>query len=362
MKDSSSATNAMAILLIDDSASVREVLRVALSLGLPPLAAYDDSTTPGDDPMRVLTCALLTCAIGTSSTLAQSFLADQFLSNEPSITASVFQQLGQDACRDSASTFGPWSSFMCLKFSCVYSGCSAPVIGDHMSGVDATGNFYHVSIRQTTPQEQNWPLAASGVMQEIERRTGATAEVILSVPESRIVCSFSQNGNQECAPGCGGSDLRQTSLIFNMASDAVNGYLYFAVWSRKGCGSSTIGEGYGIVRVEGLPTLLDIVPEGPPGPEGPQGSPGPTGAQGPIGPTGPQGPQGLPGPLLAPCPDADADGFRDCVTIAGCFPYGGACGDCNDADPTINPRGSERTPKRNRHDGKDNDCNGVVDG
>ena len=36
--------------------------------------------------------------------------------------------------------------------------------------------------------------------------------------------------------------------------------------------------------------------------------------------------------------------------------------DCNDADATINPRGSERTPKSNRTDGKDNDCNGVVDG
>jgi len=99
-----------------------------------------------------------------------------------------------------------------------------------------------------------------------------------------------------------------------------------------------------IVRITGLTTVLDIAPEGPPGPAGPQG---------PIGP---------PGPLLTPCPDSDADGFRDCVTIPGCFPYGGACGDCNDADPTINPRGSETTTKSNRHDGKDNDCNGVIDG
>jgi len=64
--------------------------------------------------------------------------------------------------------------------------------------------------------------------------------------------------------------------------------------------------------------------------------------------------------VRAACPDAD--GFRDCVTIPGCFPYGSACGDCNDTDPSINPRGSERKPPRNRHDGKDNDCNGVVDG
>ncbi len=107
---------------------------------------------------------------------------------------------------------------------------------------------------------------------------------------------------------------------------------------------------YIIVKLSGLPSALDVVPEGPQGPPGPEGSQGPT------------GPQGPPGPLLTPCPDADADGFRDCVTSQVCFPYGGACGDCNDADPTINPRGSETTPKANRHDGKDNDCNGVIDG
>jgi hypothetical protein len=50
------------------------------------------------------------------------------------------------------------------------------------------------------------------------------------------------------------------------------------------------------------------------------------------------------------------------VTIPGCFPYGGACGDCDDADRAVNPAGSERKPKPNRKDGKDNDCNGVVDG
>ena len=36
----------------------------------------------------------------------------------------------------------------------------------------------------------------------------------------------------------------------------------------------------GIVRVTGLPTLLEVIPEGPPGPEGPEG---------PMGPEGPPG-------------------------------------------------------------------------
>ena len=45
-----------------------------------------------------------------------------------------------------------------------------------------------------------------------------------------------------------------------------------------------------------------------------------------------------------------------------CQPCRQPSGDCDDSDATINPRGNETTPKKNRHDGKDNDCNGVVDG
>lgn len=48
------------------------------------------------------------------------------------------------------------------------------------------------------------------------------------------------------------------------------------------------------------------------------------------------------------CPDADGDGFTD----AAC---GG--GDCNDADPAINPGAAESCS-----DGVDNDCDGLVDG
>ena len=145
---------------------------------------------------------------------------------------------------------------MCLKFSCLYSGCASAVIGDHMSGIDAAGNFYHASLRPTTPEEHNWPLAMSGIMQEIERRTASSAEVLLQVPEFRMVCSFQQNGGQECRPGCGQSDLVQTTRFYNMTSDAVNGQLYFAAWSNLACGGNTVAEGYGIVSVSGLPPRL----------------------------------------------------------------------------------------------------------
>ncbi len=151
---------------------------------------------------------------------------------------------------------------------------------------------------------------------------------------------------------CEGDHVRVVNAIYGFGLDAINGELHLTLnVLHQAPGGTRTARVHTIIS--GLPTVLDIVPSGPPGPEGPAGA---------AGPLGPQGLQGPPGPLITPCPDADADGFRDCVTLPGCFPYGGACGDCNDADPTINPRGSETTPKTNRHDGKDNDCNGVIDG
>jgi len=166
------------------------------------------------------------------------------------------------------------------------------------------------------------------------RRFNGTGEMLLTFPGE-----------------CGATTYIEHALT-GMFVDAINGEAFMTVgtWERDLATANAIDSFSELIQVSGLPTILDIIPVGPPGPEGPSGAPGPS------------GPQGPPGPLLTPCPDADADGFRDCVTIQGCFPYGGACGDCNDADPAINPRGSETTPKANRHDGKDNDCNGVIDG
>ena len=42
-------------------------------------------------------------------------------------------------------------------------------------------------------------------------------------------------------------------------------------------------------------------------------------------------------PLAPACPDADGDAWADCVTEPTCHPYGHPCGDCDDADPRVNP-------------------------
>ncbi|MBI4160962.1 MAG: putative metal-binding motif-containing protein, partial [Acidobacteria bacterium] len=58
---------------------------------------------------------------------------------------------------------------------------------------------------------------------------------------------------------------------------------------------------------------------------------------------------------VTPCPDADGDGFADCLTDPSCDPGTLACGDCDDADPARNPGTAESC------DGVDNDCDGTVD-
>jgi hypothetical protein len=58
---------------------------------------------------------------------------------------------------------------------------------------------------------------------------------------------------------------------------------------------------------------------------------------------------------ICPCDDADGDGFADC-TLAGCDPTGLQCGDCSDTDPASHPGVSDPC------DGRDNDCDGVMDG
>ena len=59
--------------------------------------------------------------------------------------------------------------------------------------------------------------------------------------------------------------------------------------------------------------------------------------------------QGLP-----PCPDADSDGYADCVSTT-CDSTGLQCGDCRDSEPRMFPNNPESC------DCVDNDCNGWRD-
>lgn len=208
-------------------------------------------------------------------TIAQSFLDDQVLPVQQGVTTSIFQEFGPDPCRPSSQApTGPWSSFLCRT------GGDAQPTEVLMSGTDALGGFYYIHGRPTTPQEKNLPMLFLGTMWEIRRRSELGDEVVVQIPEDRVTCLF--DGNQECAPGCGGNEVHQKTDVLNMRSDPISGYLYILVSSRKGCSGlfDQLGSGRGIVRVSGLPTILDVVPEGPAGPEGDPGPPGPPGPPG----------------------------------------------------------------------------------
>ncbi len=277
-----------------------------------------------------ITCALLAAAFTITTASAQEFADDQFQLLLPGLSTAVGQNV------DCATSPAP--GFVCSS-EWLQPGPPAARIG---AGADGLGNFYQIAITHIPSNSIQCGLPLAEAF-EIERLTTSGLEVVARIPRCW------RYGQQD-------GDVQLTEL-YNLLVDPAQGSVYLAVISwTYGIRQESFN---GIIRILGLPTILDLIPAGPPGPEGPQGPTGPTGGTGAQGPAGPQGP---PGPLLTPCPDADADGFRDCVTISGSFPYGGACGDCNDADSTINARGSETTPKANRHDGKDNDCNGVIDG
>jgi hypothetical protein len=270
----------------------------------------------------------VTVAFSVTPGSAQSILVDQFQFLQPGLSVSVEADLGSSVCDPNH-----YIPFLCDGTT-----------DERGFGTDANGAFYQgsfVLIPWATEPFCDYGGQTVGAY-EIGRRAGGISEPVLRVIQCVVF------------PG---TNLVQNTNVDRVFIDGFGGRVYLGI--------STVLEEYlggpwhlvystrAVVVVSGLTSLLAVVPNGPPGPQGP---PGPTGSPGPAGPQGP------PGPILTPCPDADADGFRDCVTGSGCFPYGGACGDCNDADPLINPRGSETKPKANRRDGKDNDCNGLVDG
>jgi hypothetical protein len=149
-------------------------------------------------------------------------------------------------------------------------------------GVDALGATYSIRQRMPTPEEQNQGI---GGVYDIQRNWGDDLEVIARVAEYRLSRCDQATG---CWPGCGLERTQWTS-IGNFELDAINGRLHLKIYSRLSCGLVGDDDAHGIVTISGLPTIQDVIPEGPPGPPGIDGPPGLDGAPGPSGTPGPPG-------------------------------------------------------------------------
>jgi hypothetical protein len=202
-----------------------------------------------EKPMRKhLALGLLVAVMGVEYGWGQSFLADQVHLVQPGLTASVIQDFSLDG--------GNGFFFPYATGATVYTG----------SGSDALGNFYQI-VRASVPADSplcDYVSGTAGIsrLYDIERITPTGVELVAEVPD----CIFTPG--TETAP-------YQLTELRNLAVDSLHGEVYIAVWSRLHypSGTSSPPDATGIVRISGLTTIHDVIPEGPPGPTGPPGTP-----------------------------------------------------------------------------------------
>lgn len=190
---------------------------------------------------------------------AQEFLADQFEILNPGLSASTYMQLGSTVCETPSY---PWNAFVCEQPA--YGTRSSAQDGSPGLVIDALGAHYQIRVRDTTAEEHNCPTGWRSSLYEIERWNGAMLELIARIPFERDICIDQgttipcEYPNATCPSGARGA---QRTQIHNLMIDAINGHLYVALFAAQCLGSGCspgIGE-FGIVKITGLPTLLDII-------------------------------------------------------------------------------------------------------
>jgi len=216
---------------------------------------------------RWLVCGLVVVLVTSGIALGQDFVDDQIFLLEPGLTMEIIQDLGENPCSITAGgdvDGTGWSSFLCIPIPAVVSPVKGGFFG---GGVDALGNLYHIKMRNTVPGEGNAPecFLTSKPIHEIERRTPFGAVPIAQIPFQRtITADGSCPGEYICPPN---EEMWQRTQVVNLSVDAVNGHLYLAIKSFRNCEFSPTNEpiNSSIIRISGLPTLLDIVPTFTPG-------------------------------------------------------------------------------------------------
>jgi|GEM_PF-4233752 len=214
---------------------------------------------------RRLALGLVVAVLGAGGVWAQEWLDDSFELLDPNLTVS--------STLTSPEELVLYNSFLDTNGIPTQWGA----VPDSRAMHDAGGAVYSVHLRYARPDEGG---SGNTVVYEIQRNWGTSTEVVAKVVKSRILCIYQ---GTECRPGCGGSELVQTTNIKNLEMDDINGRIHLNVESIRNCGGGFHEVANGIVTLSGLPSILDVIPEGPPGLDGMPGPPGPPGPAGPPG-------------------------------------------------------------------------------
>jgi len=210
--------------------------------------------------LKRIQVGILLVLLGSGATRAQGFLADQFELLIPELSASTYLQLGSvaEACGSSAT----WNAFVCEQPE--FSRWNSSQTGVPGTAIDVLGAQYRITARDSTAGEHNCPTGWRSSLFEVERWNGIDHQLIARFPFERDICIDQgttipcEYPNATCSSGTRGAQRTQP---LNLMIDAINGHLYVAVLGAQcvGSGCTPSGGGFGIVRITGLPNLLDII-------------------------------------------------------------------------------------------------------
>lgn len=176
----------------------------------------------------------------------RDFLDDQFELLLPGLTISIFQGFGGWPCDLQYDFITGWGSSICGEFERLKAGA----IAAEGMGSDALGALYQITARRiTNPASPLCPSdaeSAYAVVFEIERRSSSGVELVARVPHCVLTTHEDVAGVSS-----------QITYLSGLHLDSINGRLYLAVRSAALGGAY---DGYGVLMISGLPTLLDIIP------------------------------------------------------------------------------------------------------
>jgi len=206
---------------------------------------------------RSIVPVFLTLLFAGLPVVAEDIADDQISLLRPGLTKSVVHEVG--------------STGAVLGGSFWEEGSQLRVGSGHGGGSDAAGGFYHVALKRVSSGTEAFCESASGSREtdvyEIERLANGGAELVARIPACLRPIVF-------CPSLCGSAGLlvpvTHAVDVLNLAVDGVGGHLYLAIQASNTIDSGITSDcvpctGYSgaqnaIVRISGLPSVLEVIP------------------------------------------------------------------------------------------------------